>query len=357
VTSPMAKGLFHRAIVESGGVGTTSLAEAVNYVDDPVPGQRLSSREMVNQMLVAAGRAPNRDAAKALQQSMSDADIKTLLYAENAAEFLRLFNPEGARNYPAPKKFMDGTVIVDEPPLEQLSSRQYNQVPIILGTNRHERRIYMYREWEGVIRHDPDEYVRVSRYPSDIRKLRGVDELARILSSAQDGGVFAYRFDWDEQGTTPDGLDLSLAIGAAHSTEMAFVFGNWDIGFVRNRALYDPATTPGRDRLSEAMMSYWTNFAYTGRPGRGRQGDLPEWQPWQNGEGGPKVILLDSEEGGGVRMSSEEVTLESIKAAFMREHFSSQKNLCATYKETFAGTPAFDSEEYSNLGQGGCDRE
>jgi para-nitrobenzyl esterase len=136
---------------------------------------------------------------------------------------------------------------------------------------------------------------------------------------------------------------------------MAFVFGNWDIGFVRNPALYDPQTKPGRDRLSDAMMSYWTNFAYTGRPGRGRSGDQPEWQAWQNGEGMPKMIVLDADDDGGVRMSGKEVTLESIKADFMHERFSSQDNLCSTYREAFAGTPAFDRNEYAKLGDGGCD--
>jgi para-nitrobenzyl esterase len=281
VTSPLGEGLFQRAIVQSGGVSTTTVADGVNYVDDEEPGHVHSSREIVNMILVRDGRAADRNEAKALQEEMSDTEIRTLLHAQPAPAFLRLYNPEGSRNYPAPKKFMDGTVFVERDPHEQLASGDYHQVPIILGTNRDERRIYMYGQWADVIRSDPDEYVRVSRYPSHRVKLRGVDDLARTMAPAQTPPVYAYRFDWDEQATTPDGLDMAIAVGAAHSTEMAFVFGNWDVGFIDPDRLYDPATNPGRDRLSDAMMSYWANFAYTGRPGRGRDGTLPEWRPWR----------------------------------------------------------------------------
>ena len=354
VISPLGRGLFHRAVVQSGGVSTTTVADGVNYVDDDEPGHFHSSREIVNAILVRDGRATDREEAKTIQESMSEEEIRTLLYSEPAPDFLRLYNPEGSRNYPAPKKFRDGTVFVDRDPMEQLASGEYNQVPIILGTNRDERRIYMYRAWADVIRNDPDEYVRVSKYPSDRVKIRGVDGLARVMAPAQDAPVFAYRFDWDEQATTPDGLDLSIAIGAAHSTEMAFVFGNWDVGFVDPETLYDPATNPGRDRLSDATMSYWANFAYTGDPDRGRSGELPEWKPWENGDGAPKMILLDSDNDAGIRMSSEEWTLEKVKAEFMREEFSSQENLCDTYRRTFSGTPAWDAREYAELGDEGC---
>src|SRR4029453_7188725 len=171
--------------------------------------------------------AASRDEAKARQLAMSDAEIKALLYSQDAARFLLLYNPEKARNYPAPKKFMDGAVFVKQQPLEQLASGQYNKVPIILGTNRDKRRIFMYRDRRGgdVIKNDPDEYVRATKYVSDVRKLVGVDNLARVMSPVQPGSVYAYRFDWDEQATTPDGVNLAVAVGAAHSTEMAFVFG------------------------------------------------------------------------------------------------------------------------------------
>lgn len=352
MTSPMAAGLFHRAVVESGGISTESMASGMNYMDDEdAPGHFHSSREIINKILIRDGRAADRDAAKQLQRSMSNQEIHDLLYAQDAASFLRLYNPEGARNYPAPKKFTDGVVFVTDPPLQQLASGNYNRVPIILGTNRDERRIYMYRTpyWAETIQNNPDEYVRVTKYISDMRKLSGVDNLAHLMSPAQENSVYAFRFDWDEQGTTASGVDLSIAVGAAHSTEMAFVFGDWNIGFIRGGDLYDPATVPGRNKLSNAMMTYWANFAYTGNPNRGRNGDLPQWQAWQNGEDKPKMIILDAEDDGGIRMSSDEMTLASLKAGFLAEQFDVPDNRCLTYRDTFGGN-GFDRDEYLGLG-------
>lgn len=354
VTSPMAEGLFHRVIVQSGGIGTTSLAQGVNYRDDDVPGHEHSSREIINMILMRDGLAADRDSAKALQASMSDEAIRDLLYNQDAAAFLKLYNPEAARNYPAPKKFTDGTVFVEQDPLAQLAAGDYNQVPIILGTNRDERRIYLYAAMTDVIHNDPDEYIRFAHYPSVQWKWRGVDDLARRMAPAQNEPVYAFRFDWDEQRTSDNGLDMAVAIGAAHSTEMAFIFGDWDVGFISGDALYHAETNPGRDRLSAAMMSYWSNFAYTGETGTGRDGTLPMWQPWQNGEGNPKTLILDSEADGGIRMMNEEVTLDSIKADFMAEQWSDPQNRCRAYRATFAGTSAFDRDEYNGLIEGGC---
>src|SRR5690606_3463068 len=287
-------------------------------------------------------------------ESMSDEEIRELLLGQDAAAFLQLYNPEASRNYPAPKKFSDGTVFIEQDPLEQLSSGNYNQVPIMLGTNRDERRIYLYGAMIDTIRSDPEEYIRFAHYPSVQWKYRGVDELARRMAPAQDAPVYAFRFDWDEQRVSDSGLDMAIAIGAAHSTEMAFVFGDWDVGFFNPDPLYDPSTMPGRDELSAAMMSYWSHFAYAGDPGRGRNADLPLWQPWQNGEGNPKMIVLDSPGDGGIRMSIEEVTMESIKADFMAEQWSDPQNRCRAYLSTFAGTAVFDREEYLGLTDEGC---
>src|SRR5690606_36546881 len=212
VTSPMAEGLFHRAIVQSGGIGTTSLAQGLNYTDDATPGHGNSSKEIINRILIRDGLAADRSSAKALQDSMSNHEIRDLLLAQDAASFLQLYNPEAARNYPAPKKFTDGTVFIEQDPLEQLSSGNYNQVPIMLGTNRDERRIYLYGAMIDTIRSDPEEYIRFAQYPSVQWKYRGVDELARRMAPAQDAPVYAFRFDWDEQRVSDSGLDMAIAI-------------------------------------------------------------------------------------------------------------------------------------------------
>ena len=50
--------------------------------------------------------------------------------------------------------------------------------------------------------------------------------------------------------------------------------------------------------LSDAMMTYWCQFIYTGNP---NSPDLPVWDIWCNEPEGPKRIILDT----GISMSSQ----------------------------------------------------
>src|SRR6185295_11659453 len=68
--SPQARGLFHRAIVESGGMRMSGIAEAEELADDGV-GHANSSNEAVLRVLIADGTAADRQAAKAHVAKMS----------------------------------------------------------------------------------------------------------------------------------------------------------------------------------------------------------------------------------------------------------------------------------------------
>jgi para-nitrobenzyl esterase len=83
--------------------------------------------------------------------------------------------------------------------------------------------------------------------------------------------VYRYRFDL---APPPDALKPA-ALGAFHSAEIEYVFGNLDS---RSKVPWRP-----EDRmLSEKMQSYWTNFAKTGDPnGLG----LPPWPAYGGGDG------------------------------------------------------------------------
>ncbi len=352
--SPQAKGLFHKAIVESGGLRTMSVARAVNFSDDAEAGTPFSSREIVNKILIRDGKAADRAAARKLQMEMTDAQIGELLHAQSATEFLKLYNPEGERNYPSTQKIADGTVYPARPVIELFASGDYNRVPIILGTNRDERRIYMYRlpRWQAVLKNSPDDYVKFTNYPSLQWKYTGVDSLARAMSPIEPA-TFAYRFDWDESGKLGD-TDLSVAVGAAHSTEIAFVFGDWNIGFLPPQAMYPQEHRAARDQLSKSMMSYWAQFAYTGSPGKGRDGSEVEWNAWKNGAGEPKTLILDTQEGGGIRMMTDEVTATSVKERMLADRFADQKLHCEAYALTFGANAQFDPKEYATLGGKGC---
>ena len=354
--SPRAKGLFHKAICESGGVGTTPMYMASNFKDDDPPGHPFSSKEIINKILIRDGKANNREEAKALQLTMTDTEIKDLLYAQDSTSFLKLYNPKAQRNYPSPKMFEDGLVQPDMPAIEAFASGKYNQVPLILGTNRDERRIYMYSDpkWRKIFATKPSAYIQYAKYGTDAWKLRGVDSLVRTLQPVQAGAVYAYRFDWDEEAVV-NGADIGILIGAGHTTEIPFVFGDWDASLVPAAYMFPEEGKPYRDGLSKSMMSYWTQMAYTGAPGKGRDEKEVEWLPWTTGKGEPKMIIFDTTRDGGIRMSDYEITADKLKREFMNDKtFDDQETLCNAYVETFLRSGLFDRDEYLSLGKEGC---
>jgi carboxylesterase type B len=161
---------------------------------------------------------------------------------------------------------------------------------------------------------DERRYNLTAEYLAKLWKAEGVDEPAAVLRAAQGPSVFAYRFDWDEEPRVM-GADLGVMLGAAHVFEVPFVFGHFDLGREGN-VIFSKANEPGRLALAAQMMSYWAEFAYAGAPGRGRDGRLPEWAPWDGAAAAtPKYLVLDTPAGGRLRMSAETVSRTGVVAA------------------------------------------
>ena len=368
LASPLAKGLFHRAISQSGGLMATPLSYAENFSDDAVPGHPASSRELLNNLLITDNLARDRAQAKAYQVAMSPHEISKYLRGKSPTELLSPFKPGAFGMYWQPFIFRDGTVLPKMPMMELFSnSSQYNSVPVILGTNRDEYKLFMAQHPElvkklfGIIPRirDLKTYNRVTGYFSDLLKAQAADEPAALMRDAQGPNVYVYRFDWDEE---PDYFlfDLSELLGACHGLEMFFVFRTFDSG-KRVKYAFTKKNYPGRKKLSDAMSSYWAQFAYNGDPGRGRHGDLREWKPWDNSNpGNDKFIVFDTEKDGGIRMSSETVTSQDIKDRLIQDQnlIGSQEELCRLYAHLFKLSlhPAYswNEEEYLNFGEGGC---
>src|SRR5262249_49059906 len=76
--SPRAAGLFHRAISESGGLVSVTLAKAENLKDAAEPGDERSSREAMLQLLYPG---LERQAAVARLESLAPAELVTQLRA------------------------------------------------------------------------------------------------------------------------------------------------------------------------------------------------------------------------------------------------------------------------------------
>ncbi len=358
MVSPLAAGMFHRAIVQSGGIQVTPRSVGEDWADAETGHQR-SSREVMAALLQSRGQTA--DQARRVVDEMDSQAARTLLHDTPAAELMAVYQPQAMGMVAAPALFADGLVFPSANVPDLLRRRNYNAVPVIVGANRDEAKLFMAMSPEWVETRfgflprlkDPEAYDRDARYRSEIWRYRGVDSLARALHAAQGSNVYAYRFDWDEEGSIL-GFDLARAMGAAHGLELSFVFGRFEDTAAAIGDIYDEERLPERDALSRIMMSYWTQFAHSGDPGTGG-GAAVRWLPWSNAEGSPRIIVFDTPADGGVRMSLEELTLDGMKARLLAdESFSDQRERCDTYARLFRGSDVWDDAEYATLGDGGC---
>ena len=324
---PQARGLFHRAIAQSSIIAPYTVAEATNYVDEAEPGHRNSAREIVNKLFVRDGRAAGRDEAKALQGRLRPDELRAYLYGKTPDELLSVFDEVLMGMYMNPRPIADGQVLPLAPWHEAFAdASRCSPVPLILGTNRDEFRVFMAADTADYIDRragglprirDPQRYEREARYQSDLWKASSVDEVAWRVSQVPGSAVFAYRFDWDDWPSVP-GLDLKRLIGAGHGTELIFLFGS----FARKgwlRLLLGPRRFAGIVDLTEAVTSYWLQFARTGDPGRGTDDRLPHWRQWNNTGQDGRILVFDEARDGGVRMSEELVTVDAIKARLVAD--------------------------------------
>jgi para-nitrobenzyl esterase len=359
MASPPAKGLFHRAIAQSGSTSTTPLWRAENFADDAQPGENLSSREWLSMQLQHAGKAKGRKAAKVAQLAMSDAEILAFMQSRSPQQILKEISG-GAGMYRAPQNLRDGTVLPKESLLTLFQSpERYNDVPLMTGTNRDEAKLFMAQDPKFVERRfgflphikDIDAYNSTSAYISDTWKARAVDEVAAVISANSEHEVYAYRWDWDE-GAKNWLVDYSTLIGAGHGMEVAFVFDDFE-GGILVPGFYNEENSPGRDKLAIEMRSYWSQFAAAGDPANGRNGDLLKWDAWNNS--GPNLMILDSPGSGGSKMSREPMTIAMLKQRLAKDpEITDTKTRCRIHAELFlktnSGDDYWNEQEYLDLG-------
>lgn len=361
--SPLARGLFQRAISQSGGPSTFSRAAAENYMDDVEPGHPRSSREILLDLLIADGQASGRADAKQKLESMPPSDVSAYLRSKTPGEILAHFDGEGLGGmYWSVEIVRDGAVIPLGDPLEVVRSGAFARVPVMFGTNRDEVKLFALMGSDHVARlfgiplwlKDERAYQLETEFPSLMWKLRGVDAPARAMVSVTPGRVFAYRFDWDEERKVLF-ADLSKMVGAAHAVEIPFVFGGLGLGGL-DRFFFDAERRPAAERLSRSMMSYWAEFARSGDPGRGGEGALPRWQAWDESRAdSPRMMILDTTADGGLRMSPDSVTGEGVLARIGDDpRFRNVEERCAVYRSLAERDNTLSREEYGAMMGGAC---
>lgn len=366
LASPRAAGLFHKAIVQSGSADTTlqTLAEQMPDLENgaPVSGLINSSTALISDFL------------KQYSPNLGDLDLTANLETEAASQImdsLRAAPPETLMRIASERLqeegeirsariIRDGHVIPFSSTLKLLEDpRLYNSVPMILGTNRDEQKLFMMGDPEFVSHRfgilprikNPQRYERVSEYISENWKAGAVDEPAKRIAYHADAPVFAYRFDWDESPANWL-ADLPSLIGAAHGLEISFVFGDFTGGVELDPLLTD-ANASGRKALSLAMMDYWGQFAHSGNPSRGTRDELPQWRPWQMV--GENLLVLDTPIEGGPRMQEIRTNVADIKARIPTDTvLASTKERCGAYAALFLHgymvSDFWNQSEYRDLG-------
>ena len=345
IQSPLAKGLFHRAIVQSGSLRIMDPIKSESYdttaIDYPV---HVNNGDEIVTALLPEWRDKLSGVALELRK-LSPSDVYDAAVPR----------PEGI--YDQPRLFLDGHVFV-EPALSLFKDpSKYNSVPIMTGTNRDEDKLFLMFDdrWTdfrwGFLPElkDVNRYNKAVAFGADYWRLLSVDVPTEVITKNGGAPVYNYRFDFDELVTWP--VDMANLLGAAHALEIPFVFGSYDES-IWGYLIDDEPTAAV---VSEAMMNYWGEFARTGNPGQGGVSQ-PLWKPW--GDSGEHIMLFDSAQGGGVRMVEDRLTLDSYQQRLFNEKEFTTQELCEAYRLIVLNgyqTPEFYSAEtYAAIADESC---
>jgi len=276
VASPLAKGLFHRAIGESGG----SFGPMTYLKEDR---DKMPSAEKIGAAFVKAAGA---DSIKSLR-------------AMSADKIIEVFNsdPEGRKFRTQPN--VDGWALPDE--IRNIFAKgKQNDVPVIVGSNANEMTSLTVPATVPKTMEDYRKRVG-SQYGAMIKEFDAVypvnseaDITAAYLGSMRDALFTLQMRTWARMTATGRSKAFlyffshvppnpnSKYLGAYHAGEIAYVFNNLN---PQNTAIQE-----ADHKLAEMMMSYWVNFATTGDPnGKG----LPKWVPY-NREAEPYLDLNEA---------------------------------------------------------------
>ena len=262
LVAPQAKGLFHKAISQSGY--TTSVDYEIAYNSKHKSIDYINTEEIV--------RSIN-------DKSIDLLKIRNKLLKISAYDFYSYYlSVNSLREIPLMTN--DGIVIPKEGLYESLKNPIDPSIPIIAGSNRDEVKLWIgtalyFIEPEysfigsilGIPRINiinPDAFEAFNYYRSSAWQLRGVVEPLNNLSSGGAENLFAYRYDWDDHRRRPI-ADFKKIIGAAHATEIPLIAGNNSL--VGNYGFIIYPNGPSKRYTSKNMMSFWANFARTGKPG------------------------------------------------------------------------------------------
>ncbi len=334
LASPLAEGLFQKAISQSGYVEVASLKEAYNE-DTTLKYVTRSSNELV----------------KSLGAKLEANGLRDL----KASEIIEAYNDLPSIGF-HPLTTADGVVLPEANILDTLSkSTSVKNISVMAGSTRDEVTL-----WLGLSRYfvdvtypftrlgppvikakDPKLYKLWVKIRSHAWKLHGVDEPLSALEQAGSQSLFAFRLDWDDQRRFP--LNFPEIFGAAHGVDISFVTGDY---------YYGPATSymyPNTDKrmeLETQVMNAWGNFARTGKADK----DQNTWPFFSSSS--PFFMRLDTKTERG--LSIEETSPSDLMQIVADSSLLTSLQKCLLVWDTLTNVRQPDYEAYLNWNNEAC---
>ncbi|MHA6757913.1 carboxylesterase/lipase family protein [Streptacidiphilus sp. PAMC 29251] len=268
LASPAAKGLFSKAVIESGGYGldTTPLAAA------ETAGQAFATTAGCT----GAARAETASCLRNLP-------VSTILDDQNPSGY----QPD-----------IDGQVL-PRSIRTALASGQFNRVPVINGSNRDERRLFVAEaeleghpvvtvaDYQGMIeaelkvtpqtaaiiatQYPPSDYPN----PAEALSAAWTDDSfacpALTIDQSMAAYVPTYAYEFNDENAPERYLPpVSFPYGAAHESEVQYLF---TLANTANPGIF----TPRQQDLAATMQQDWTGFAHQGHPHASDQTPWPRF--------------------------------------------------------------------------------
>ena len=357
LVTKQAKGLFHKAISQSGYTSSFSKQEAFKQINKSSTSEH-TSWNIVNKII--------RNKSLDIIQEGNHAEIRKLLKNMSAEDFFRYYSRRPS--YENLILLTEDEVVIPKIGLtKSLSKKEYvNHVPTIAGSNKDEVKLWLASakyfvdldySFLGsvfgvpkVILNNKDAFNIFNSYRSRAWKIRGVDDPLRSLYISGNKDLYAYRYDWDDHRRFII-ADFKELIGAAHATEIPLLAGNnklvGDYGFL----IYPNG--PSKRYTSKNMMKFWTNFAKNGKPGVSSNG--VEWTKYNGKKNFPSsYMILDNRKN--LKMHKDDFSFSSLLKDLYQENALTNIEKCVVLLQmlTYVGDDIYDLyvDDYS----GKCDR-
>lgn len=278
LTSPMAKGLFNQAIIQSGG-GRTGIGQ--RYIDK------------TNALGQGSAESVGVDFAKRFNIEGTDAEALAKLRALPAEEIVSGLNMAtmGDPTYSGP--MTDGKLVLDNPQVFYDQGQDLS-MPLMVGTTDAEIGFppQVKTMQEALAMFGEANFARAKQAftngkdvePQAVAQALSSDLLMvepgrYVLRQAAKQGkqVYAYRF-----GYVADSFKQQWP-GAFHATDIPYAFNTVD-------AKYGETLTKADAAMGELTNQYWINFIKSGNPnGKG----LPEWDAYETAK--DNILMFDNQ--------------------------------------------------------------